>query len=163
MRRLPINPTDLEMAMMPRPTEHGEGEEFTYLDVQTGELVSVWDDDEAFAATMNEHPDVNVRNRERVEADPERYIDVPRLDESDTHEILREFLDSSWTDDEERWSRAHRAYSGSIGRWKRAMRDYDETIIHAWHRYEEEKMQRQMLEFLAEHGIEPMDAKETKR
>jgi hypothetical protein len=163
MRRLPINLTVLEVAMMPRPTEYGEVEEFTYLDVRTGELVSVWDDDETFAATMNEHPDVNVRNRELVEADPERYIEVPRLGESDTREILREFLDSEWTDDQQRRSRARGAYNRSIGRWKRAMRDYDETIIHAWHRYEDENFQRQMLEFLAEHGIEPMDAKETKR
>ena len=61
----------------------------------------------------------NRAERQRVAAEPDRYLQIPELKHGDHHDILRRFLRSNWTDDRALRRRAAVAYSGSIERWKR--------------------------------------------
>ena len=59
-------------------------------------------------------PEENQALRERINASPERYLEIPGLSHGEYYGILKEFLNSDWTDDDELWQRAQDAYSGSI-------------------------------------------------
>lgn len=39
---------------------------------------------------------------EKINASPERYLEIPDRDHGEHHDILQDFLSSNWTDDEER-------------------------------------------------------------
>lgn len=153
MRRIHVNVIDLESAMEIAGFEGGE-EQIAYLDLESGEVILVWESDEEFESTTNAVPEENRRNAEAVEANPDRYAELPELDSFDANEMLQEFLDSSWTDDAKLRSRARDAYRGSIGRWKKAI-GRDPRIIHPWNAYEERaRLQRIADHFREEHGVE---------
>lgn len=154
MPRLPVNLLDLELAMEFDSNALLEPQA-PYLDLHTGQVIWVWESDEAFAETTNADPAENRRNREAIAAQPDCFTEITELDTADDNEMLRDFLRSNWTDDDVRWRQASEAYRGSVGRWKEAIRD-DPTIIHAWHEFEQQAVRRRALEFLAEHGIEPI-------
>ena len=153
MRRLPLNLLDLESAME-FDSDILLEPQVPYLDLHTGQVIWVWESDEAFTETTNAEPAENRRNRETIQTQLDRFVEIPELDTADDNEILRDFLGSDWTDDDARWRRANEAYRGSVGRWKEAVR-HDPTIIHAWHEFEQQAVRRRALAFLAEHGIEP--------
>lgn len=155
MRQLPVDMTQLEIAMEMDPDSMIEGEQEPYLDVQTGEVVWVWESDEAFADTMNEPAESNARLREAVDADPDRFVFIEALDVADDNETLADFLGSDWTEDDALHRRASEAYTGSVGRWKRAI-GHDAAILDAWRAYEDGAVRRRALALLAEHGIEPI-------
>ena len=124
-----------------------EGASFDYaepqtfhLDRQTGEVLWVYENDEDAESVAGIPPEENRALRERVEADPGRYLDIPRLESWDYNEILRDFLDSDWTDDDGRRQRATDAYSGRIGQWKRRVGDRD--TIHAFNAYRDPARRR---------------------
>ena len=154
MLRLPVDLNDLEFAMEFDSDILSEPQ-IPYLDLQTGKLIWVWESDEDFAITTNAEPAENQQNRELVEAQPERFITIPELDTADDNDMLRDLLKSGWTDDETRRQEAADAYSGSVGRWKKAVR-HDPTIIHAWQDFEQQDIRQRAIAFLAEHGIEPI-------
>lgn len=155
MRQLPIDLAELE-TIMQFGLPDLEGEQQALLDLQTGEIVCIWESDEACAATLNEEPESNAQRREAVEADPERYAPIPEREANDPNDLMREFLDSRWTEDDRLRQEAREAYHGSIGRWKREI-DRDPAILHAWHEFEENAARRAARDFLAKHGIEPME------
>ena len=90
----------------------------TYLDRRTGDAVWTYnyDDDTPGEGIPAED---NREERERVAAEPVRYLKISGLDHGQHHEILRQFLQSDWTRDDARRRRAGEAYLGSIGAWKR--------------------------------------------
>ena len=122
------------------------------LDLETGELLWVYDEDQDAEMMTGIPPEENAAVRRRVDACPERYLEVPEPDHGEHHEILREFLYSDWTDDADVRRRAQRAYSGSIGKWKRAVND--EAVVHAYHDFCERAIKDRAEEFLREHGVE---------
>ncbi len=143
-----------EMAMeTDRDFPIGDAEEIPYLDSETGEIHWVYEDDEDAESIVNIPAEENWMKREAIEAAPDRYLEVPGVDHGEHHEILRAFLRSSWTDDDEAWQRAYDAYRGSIGRWKDAVDERD--VIHAYYRFQEQKVLEMGVEFLRENGIEP--------
>ena len=125
----------------------------TYLDRRTGEVVWLYEDDDDAYGEVGIPAEENREGRERVAAEPERYLEIPGLDHGDHHDILRQFLRSDWTGDDARWRRAGEAYSGSIGRWKRDVRD--EEAVHAFHAFQEEQIAKLAEEFLLENGVVP--------
>ena len=133
---------------------HDEYPILTYVDLETGEVMWVYEDDDDAEMAAGVPAGDNSANRHRVEADPNRYLEVPGLDHGDHHEILREFLDSDWTPDAAKRARARNAYSGSIGGWKKSIND--DTIIHAFHDYEDRRTKEMAEDFLRGHGIEPV-------
>ena len=91
--------------------------------------------------------------RERIEADPGRYLDIPSLDGGDCNPMPRDFLRSNRTDDDARRRRAADACSGRIGQWKRRAGDRD--AIHAFNAFRGRRAEELAGEFLRQHGIEP--------
>ncbi len=143
-----------EMAMeTDRDFPIGDAEEIPYLDSGTGEIHWVYEDDEDAESIVNIPAEENRMKREAIEAAPDRYLKVPGVDHGEHHEILRAFLRASWTDDDATWQRVYDAYRGSIGRWKDAVDDRD--VIHAYYRFQEQKVLEMGVEFLRENGIEP--------
>ena len=137
-----------------------EGASFDYaepvtfhLDRRTGEVLWVYEDDEDADSVAGIPPEENRALRERVEADPARYLDIPSLDSADYNRMLRDFLRSDWTDDEARWRRAADAYTGRIGRWKRRVGDRE--TVHAFNAFRDRRAEELAEDFLREAGLEP--------
>ncbi len=137
-----------------------EGASFDYaepqtfhLDRRTGEVLWVYENDEDAESVVGIPPEENRALRERVEADPGRYLDIPSLDGGDYGRMLRDFLRSDWTDDEARRQRAADAYSGRIGQWKRRVDDRE--TIDAFNAFRDRRAGELAEEFLREEGIEP--------
>ncbi len=124
-----------------------------HLDLETGDLLWVYDDDENAYMEAGIPPEENAGIRQRVETSPDRYLEIPGLDHGDHHDILREFLNSESTDDEDARLWASQAYFGSIGGWKQAVDD--ESIVQAYYDFRDLKTTEMAEEFLRSHGIEP--------
>jgi len=95
----------------------------------------------------------NREERERIEAEPDRYLEIPGLDYGDHHRILQRFLWSDWTDDEARKDKAAEAYFGSIGGWKKNVGD--QGAIHAFYDSQDAQINELAEEFLRENDIIP--------
>ena len=132
---------------------HDSYPQSTYLDRRTGVVIWLYEDDEDAYAEAGIPAEINRQGRERVAADAERYLEIPGFDHGEHHEILRQFLRSDWTDNDARWRRAEAAYSGSIGRWKRDVRD--EGAVYAFYDFQEKRIAELAEEFLRENGIVP--------
>ena len=133
---------------------HVEYPQSYYLDLQTGEVIWVFEDDEDAEMAAGMEPNENAAVRARIDASPGKYLQIPGLDHGEHHDILREFLNSHWTDDEELKTRAQQAYSGSIGRWKQAIDRRD--VEHAYYEFRDRKIMEMAEEFLHEHHIDPL-------
>ncbi len=136
-----------------RNDSFGDSQAIPYLDRDTGEILWVYEDDEDAETIAGVPTEENREMREAIEAAPSRYLEIPGVDHGDHHDILRSFLRSSWTDDEAARERAYGAYRGSIGRWKDAVDDRD--VIHAYYRFQEQRVLEIGEEFLRDNGIEP--------
>ena len=132
---------------------HDEYPQSAYLDIETGEVIWVFEEDEDAEMAAGIEPEENLANIARIDASPGRYLEIPGRDHSEHHDILREFLNSAWTVDKELKSRAQQAYSGSIGRWIETIDSRD--VVHAYYEFREKKIKQLMEEYLREHYIEP--------
>jgi len=125
--------------------------EEVYLDLVTGDLAWVYEEDDD-AETYGLSPDENRDMRKRIEAEPKRFLLIPDLDHGEHHDILKAFLRSDWTKDEDQHDIARNAYFGSIGGWKKAIRD--DKVIHAYYRFRDQRIVEMADEFLSNHGVE---------
>ena len=152
-RKLAIDRSMFEMVMeTDRDNVLGDDQAIPYLDRETGEIHWMYEDDEDAESIVNIPAEENRVIREAIEAAPSRYLEMFGVDHGDHHDILRSFLRSPWTDDDEVWQRAYEAYRGSIGRWKDAVDERD--VIHAYYRFQEQKVLEMGVKFLRENGIE---------
>jgi hypothetical protein len=99
-------------------------------------------------------PEENAALREKVEAAPERYLEIRGRDHGEHHDILREFLNSNWTDDKNLRAQTRNAYSGSIGGWKEEVDN--ENVVNAYYDFRERKIREFAEEFLHENDIQPI-------
>ena len=152
-KKLAIERYAFELAFSHAPNPIYASSELAYLDRQTGEVIWGFESDEDAEMYAGFPAEENRAVRQRIEAAPERYLDIPGLDHGDDHDILRAFLKSNWTDDDEMWRETKYAYRGSIGRWKRAVNDRD--VIHAYHDFCNRRAAEMADKFLRDHGIEP--------
>jgi hypothetical protein len=132
---------------------HDLAPQLIYLDRHTGDVMWLYESDEDAFLEVGLSAAENRGQRERIAAEPNRYLENPGLDHDDHHQILKRFLRSDWTDDANRSSKAFEAYSGSIGGWKKSVND--EGAIHAFYEYQETRITELAEEFLAENGIVP--------
>lgn len=130
------------------------GSDLGYLDRETGEVIWIFEDDEDAEMVVGIPADDDRRERERIEADPDRFLEIPGLWHGDHHDILRTFLRSRWSDDERRMQNAEEAYSGSIGRWKRHVRD--DAAIDAFYAFRDALVTKLAEDWLRDHGITPV-------
>lgn len=132
---------------------HDQFSEVSYLDLDTGEMVWMFEEDhDAQMAGIGAEENSGIRAR--IEASPDRYLEVPGRDHGEHHDILRSFLRSRWTDNEDVRQHAWHAYSGSIGRWLEDVRSRD--IVHCYFEYKDQYLKDLATEFLRDHGIEPV-------
>lgn len=130
------------------------GSDLGFLDRRTGEVIWIFETDEEAEMEAGIPADDNRRDRERIEAEPDRFLEIPGLYHGDHHDILRAFLRSSWCDEERRLENAEEAYSGSIGRWKRHVRDED--AVHAYYDFRDARVKDLAEEWLRDTGIAPV-------
>lgn len=127
-----------------------------YLDLSTGRVTFVYERDEDARYDLGLPPEKNQEERLLVESDPDRFLLIPGLSHGDHHDILRGFLCSDWTDDEELATAVGDAYSGSIGRWKKSIgEEYGYDVVYAWDGYRDERIDEMIDELLRQNGIEP--------
>lgn len=124
-----------------------------YLDLQTGEVVRYYESDEDAEMDVGITAEDNQVARDRIRSDSERYLRIPGLSHGEHHEILKDFLDSHWTHDEELRRFARGAYHGSIGRWMQSVND--QSIVDEFYKYQELRLEEMGIAFLRAHGIEP--------
>ncbi|WP_146575650.1 UPF0158 family protein [Botrimarina hoheduenensis] len=124
----------------------------TYLDLDSGEVMWVYENDDDAFADGGVPAEDNRTARERVTSYPDRFLEIPGLEHSEHHDLLQEFLYSGWTDDPDQHARAVHAYSGSIGRWKRSV---DDDAINSFYEYVERRTLELAEAHLREHGVEP--------
>lgn len=123
-----------------------------YLDRLTGEIFWVYENDEDACMELNVAPEENAAARRQVAESPDRYLMIPGLEHGEHHQILQEFLNSPWNEDEEAQIAAQAAYNGSIGRWKKAVND---ETVEAFHEFREWRTKEMAEDFLRQHGTEP--------
>jgi hypothetical protein len=125
-----------------------------YLVLETGEVVWLFEEDDDARMWAGIEPEENSALRQEIDASPEKYLEIPGRDHGEHHHMLQNFLSSEWTDDEELWTRAQDAYSGSIGGWKEAVDNRD--IVHAYYEFRDVKIKEWAEEFFLEHNIKPV-------
>ena len=133
---------------------HDTVPQLVYLDRKTGSIAWLYETDNDAEMEVGIPAEENRQEREAIEAEPEHYLEIPGLDHDDHHRILRRFLMSDWTRDKERRQQAEDAYRGSIGKWKRDVRDED--AVDAFYAFREAEIVAMAEEFLRENGIEPI-------
>ena len=92
--------------------------------------------------------------RSKTDMYPETYLQIPGRDHGEHHDILRDFLNSNWTDDEELWSRARNAYSGSIGGWKEEVDNSD--VVHVYYDFRDRRIKEIAQDFFRGNNIQPI-------
>ena len=133
---------------------HDTVPQLIYLNRQTGDIVWLYGSDDDAYMEAGIPADDNREGRQAIDAEPDRYLEIPGLDHDDHHRILRRFLRSGWTRDEARRQRVEDAYAGSIGKWKRDVGDED--AIHAFYDFRDAEIEAMAEEFLRENGIDPI-------
>ena len=126
----------------------------TYLDLKTGEILWIFDDDHDAEMWAGMGPEENAVLREKVEAAPDKYLGIRGRDHGEHHDLLQEFLNSNWTGDEELRAKARDAYSNSIGGWKEEVGD--QSVVNAYYDFQDRKIKELAEEFLHENEIQPI-------
>lgn len=152
-RKLTIDQSLFMMAFGRDVDYHHIVSQLTYLDRRTGELIWFYETDDDAYMEAGIPADENRQERERVAADSDRYLEIPGLDHGNHHEILKAFLNSDWTDDEQQRRNAEMAYFGSIGGWEESVNDQD--VVHSFYDFRDQKIRMLAEEFLQENGINP--------
>ena len=133
---------------------HDTVAQLIFLDRHTGEILWLYELDDDAYMEAGIPADNNRQERERVAVEPDRYLEIPGLDHGDHHDILKAFLRSDWTDDEEQSRNAEMAYFGSIGAWKKNVNDHD--VVHTFYDFRDQRITMLAEEFLQENGIAPI-------
>jgi hypothetical protein len=153
-RKLAIDQPLFTMAFGRDVDYHDVYSQLTYLDTVTGEVIWIYEQDDDAEMEAGIDPEENRQDRERVANGPDRYLEIPGLEHGDHHDILKKFLRSQWTEEEERRRNAETAYFGSIGGWKKAVDDQE--AIYAFYAFQDDAVIALAEEYLLEHGIIPI-------
>ena len=128
---------------------HNEYPQSAYLDLETGEVIWVFEEDEDAEWATGIEPGETDDVRARIDGSPERYLEIPGRGHGEHHDILREFLNSDWTEDKELKSRhSKRIQVRSVGGKKRSivetscMRTMIFAIVRLWRRRRSFSMSR---------------------
>ncbi len=127
----------------------------TYMNLETGAIVWVYDNNDDVDSDADLKPLGSAVSKEMINKAPTKYLRIPGQTQSKQHEMLKEFLESDWTDDELLWEHALSSYSGSIGKWIRAVKN-DQEIISKFMDFRWNKIKETVEEFLNKNGIIPI-------
>ena len=124
----------------------------TYLDKKTGMVHWVYDSDEAAYIGCGIPESENRRARIKISNTKGRYLEIPGLSHGEHHDILKEFLDSDWTENQKTKKVIKGFYHGSIGAWKK---DVSQDIWYTFADFKEKNIEQRMNSFLQGKGLEP--------
>ena len=124
----------------------------TYLDLETGEVIWVYDNDDDAYMEAGIPPEENRRRRELVASTSHRYLEIPGLDHGEHHEILRDFLASGSIKDPALRAWARKAYVSSIGGWMKAVDD--QGIVDQFYQFRDDAVRARAEAFLQDHGVQ---------
>ena len=153
LKRLKIDQELFNMAFCRDVDFHDICETYTYLDLNSGEIIWVYADDESAYINYGVEIEDNQDLRKKIKKYSDHYLIIPGLDHGDHHEILKEFINSDWIDDENSKLNARNAYFGSIGGWLKNVSD-DDAIL-AYNAFRDEKHEQLMEKYLIDSGIDP--------
>ena len=129
-----------------------------YLDKKSGGIIFIYEDDDN--AEMEGGDALENKEMKRlVKENPDDYLEIVGRSHSESHEIVQDFLDSSWTDDENLKKYVRGLYNSSIGWWIKTVRnDSDlekecDTIIESYYKFLEDTIEKEKDKFLKRNGI----------
>ena len=125
----------------------------TFLDRRTGHVLWVFKEGEDAEFELGISSDDNREARERVSAEPSRYLEIPGLGHGEHHEILKKFLQSEWTDDMDLRKSIEGKYFKSIGGWKNGVPSH---VSNAFEAFKGEEILNMAEEWLRQNGINPV-------
>ena len=73
--------------------------QIAFLDLETGDVIWIFEEDDDAEMYAGIDPEENAALRTEIDTYPERYLEIPGRDHGEHHDILREFLNSNWTED----------------------------------------------------------------
>jgi hypothetical protein len=153
MRKIPVDESMFIHAFERDVDFHDLFPQSAHLDLETGEVIWIYEEEDAELESGIE-PEENAALREKITTSPKRYLLIPGRDHAEHHDILRDFLKSHWTDDDDLRLRARDAYVGSIGRWMEEVDDQE--VINAYFGFRDHKIKELAEEFFKERGIQPI-------
>ncbi|MDE0406599.1 MAG: hypothetical protein OXN81_01970 [Alphaproteobacteria bacterium] len=124
-----------------------------WLDRRTGYVLWILRKDEDALETLGISSDENRELRERVSAEPDRYLETLGLGHGEHHEILKKFLQSEWSDNMELRESVEGKYFKSIGAWKRAV---PRCVVNAYNDFRGDEILNMAEEWLEYNGIYPI-------
>ena len=132
--------------------EIADSPRITFLDRETGELVWAYKWNCERTVYEGARPEDSSGLREQIAARPERYLEIRGLTHDDHHEMLRTFLQTTWTDDDDLRDMAYVAYTGTIGEWRYRV---GEEIYALFEFYRMDVIQALAERWLVKHRIRP--------
>lgn len=121
-----------------------------YLDLESGHIEWVYENDDD-AETEGISAAGNRILQNCIKAKPNSFLLIQGLSHGDHHDILKAFLASEWTDDEELRKVIREAYFGSIGGWKKTIDD--EGIFYTYCDFRGQKVLELATSFLIKNGV----------
>jgi hypothetical protein len=118
-----------------------------YLDLISGKVIWVFENDSDACSIGISN---NKATREQIEASPGNYLPIPGRTYWEHHCILRDFLNSNWTDDAEARNIVRAAYFGSIGAW---MRGVDKSGAEAFRDFRDQRLEELAENFLLQYRL----------
>ena len=156
MRKIDINEDDFVRAYRRDVDYEDLYQQSTYLDLNTGHVLWVYDDDEDASFDLGIPAEENKEHREHIESEPDNFLEISGYSHGGHHGLLQEFIDSDWTSDEQEKSKARKAYFGSIGGWKKTLiESEDYYIIDCFYHFRDLKVRQSAKDFLLKNNIDP--------
>lgn len=154
MRKLEIILDFFKLAFDRDEDFHDAYPQTAFMDRNTGEILWVYENDDEAEFDGGISSEDNRERRQQIASDKDKYIEIPGRSHGEQHSILKEFLDSDWTDNLNNKNYAKDCYFKSIGGWKEKVDEQD--VIHAYQTYKHNKLKELAEEYLRSNGIDPI-------
>ena len=124
--------------------EENSYEEYNYIDLETGEVVTVFE--------YNDFPE-NEELREAIEKEPERYIGIPSIPSHEFYRYMEEFIGTVSNE-------TMRRKLGIAIQQRRPFRRFKDTVAQdpeeeiRWYEFRNNEIKREAIEWLEAEGIE---------
>jgi len=122
----------------------------TYLDFESGFIMYIYKNDIDAFNDAGISMKSNESDRIRIDKNPDRYLLIPGLSHGEHHSLLKKYLDSTITDEEE-GSEVATKYIGSIGAWKEAV---GEDEFNNYVSFRDREIKIFAKQFIEDHGFE---------
>lgn len=133
---------------------HDKYPQHAYLDRDSGEIIWVYSNDKYAQFDGGSSPKENRNVRTQIMNNQDQYIEILGRTHGQHHDILREFLDSEWTNNLGYKKHVQECYFGSIGGWMEKINDQE--TIWAYEKFRHEKLKKMAEEYLNTKGIDPV-------